>query len=271
MTVKPYRLRRIRRENADTFTLDLTPESRGDEAPFAPGQFNMLYAFGVGEVPVSISGDPREKGRRVHTVRRVGAVTRALTALRRNDTVGLRGPFGRGWPIEEVLGLDVAVVAGGIGLAPLKPAFHALLTQRRDFGRLRLLYGARTPAEMIFRGELSRWSRRGDLDVITTVDRAGPGWRGNVGVVTALFPGIDWDRSRTAAFVCGPEIMIRFAARALMELGIAAERIFVSLERNMKCGCGLCGHCQCGPFFVCKDGPVFALPRVSRLLAEPEL
>jgi NAD(P)H-flavin reductase len=250
-------------------TLELEPP--GGALPFAPGQFNMLYAFGVGEVPISLSGDPRRPDRLLHTVRAVGDATRALCALRAGQSLGIRGPFGTPWPLQTARGADVVVVAGGIGLAPLRPAILAVLGERRAYGRVAVVYGARAPQSLLFRRELERWRGRLDTEVHVTVDAAGADWRGRVGVVTEALPRLRFDVASAVALVCGPEVMMRFAARELAAAGVPPERIFVSLERNMKCGVGLCGHCQLGPLFVCRDGPVFSYARLAPLLRHREL
>lgn len=257
----PFVVRRAVRETADTFTLLLRAADERDTLYFAPGQFNMLYVFGVGEVPISISGDPAQPELLVHTVRAVGAVTRAMQKLRAGAVVGVRGPFGTPWPMEQARGHDVVVVAGGIGLAPLRPALHHLLLHRVQYGRLVLLYGARTPRDMLFRRELREWRSRFDLEVEVTVDRATSEWQGAVGVVTKLVGRAPFDPESTLAFVCGPEVMIRFAVLALQRRGVADTDVYVSMERNMKCAVGFCGHCQFGPAFVCKDGPVLRYDR----------
>ncbi len=260
----PYRVRRRHRETRDTWTLELDPEPGSPRLAFQPGQFNMLYAFGVGEVPISISGDPAG-GPWVHTIRAVGAVSRALCALGRGETLGLRGPFGNPWPVQEAAGQDVVVVAGGIGLAPLRPAILHLLAHRGRYGRVVILYGARSPEELLFRRQLHEWRARFDLDVAVTVDHAEKAWYGQVGVVPRLVPRARFDSMYTTALVCGPEVMMRFTVDALLDRGVEPERIFLSMERNMKCGIGLCGHCQYGPEFVCRDGPVLPYSRVRRL------
>jgi NAD(P)H-flavin reductase len=260
MRPRPFVVLRTSRETGDTFTLTLEP-TEGCGSPFAPGQFNMLYVFGVGEAPISISGDPAKPEILVHTVRAVGSVTRALQGLSKGDQVGVRGPFGTPWPVEQAHGHDVVVVAGGIGLAPLRPVLYHLLLHRGQYGRVVLLYGARTPRDLLFARELRDWRSRFDLEVEVTVDRATAEWLGAVGVVTKLIGRSPFDPASAMAFVCGPEVMIRFTAMALQGRGVADPNIFVSLERNMRCAVGLCGHCQFGPAFVCKDGPVFRYDR----------
>lgn len=261
----PARIRRVRKELHDTFTLELEPGIR-----FRPGQFTMVYRYGVGEVPISISGDPSEDVL-VHTIRAVGPVTRAICALKKDDVLGIRGPYGAGWPLEEARGRDVVIVAGGVGIAPLRPAVYSILRERDRFGRVALFVGARTPKDLLFGKELEKWRGRFDLDVHVTVDSAKPGWRGDVGVVTRLLPRAAFDPASAVAILCGPEIMMRFAAQELRTRGMDAGRIFVSMERNMKCALGFCGHCQFGPTFVCKDGPVFPWSRVEGWLKIREL
>jgi NAD(P)H-flavin reductase len=253
---------RVRRESAGVTTLELTPTSRFG---FVPGQFNMLYMFGLGEVAISLSGDPAEDHRIVHTVRAVGAVSQAITRLRRNDVIGVRGPYGSSWPVRDSEGSDVIIVAGGLGLAPLRPAIYRMLARRERYGRLVVLYGARGPADILYRRELEAWRRRLDVDITVTVDHAAADWRGNVGVVPALIARTPIDPDHTMAMVCGPEIMMRFTVDALRQRGLVTDRIFLSMERNMKCAIGSCGHCQFGPAFVCRDGPIFRFDRIAPL------
>jgi len=265
---RPFRVAARRRETRDTFTLDLEPADGGPAIAFRPGQFNMVWTFGVGEVPLSISGDPGRIAPLRHTVRAVGTVTRALARLRAGDAVGVRGPFGSPWPTAELAGQDVVLVAGGIGLAPLRPVIEHLLAGRARFGRIVLAYGARSPADLLFRRDLARWGRA--AEVLVTVDRAAPSWRGDVGVVTAALRRASFDPASAVALTCGPEIMMRFAAKELLRRGMAPERVWLSMERNMKCGVGSCGHCQYGPDFVCRDGPVFRYDRVAGRLGVRE-
>jgi len=264
MAPVPFTVQGVREELEDTFTLELDPP--GGRFDFAPGQFTMLYAFGVGEVPISISGDPSRPDRLVHTIRAVGAVTRALRNLRPGDRVGVRGPFGTPWPIEDAAGRDVVFVAGGIGLAPLRPAICRALERRDHYGQVVVLYGARSPHELLFAEELQDWGGRFDVTVLVTVDSADRTWFGSVGVVTKLVPRAPHDPANTTAFVCGPEIMMRFTGQELHTRGVDPDHIFVSMERNMKCGVGFCGHCQFATELVCRDGPVFRFSDISRLL-----
>ncbi len=267
----PFQIRRVRRETEDTFTVELQPQGDLEEFPFLPGQFNMVYAFGTGEIPISISGDPANTRILVHTTRAVGKVTKAMDKMRRGDILGIRGPFGTPWPINQADGKDVVFVAGGIGLAPLRPALYEVVTHREKYGKVVLLYGTRTPNDVLFRHELEHWRARFDLGVYVTVDRAMSGWRGNVGVVTNLIARAPFDPRNTMAFVCGPEVMMRFTSMELYKRGVDNENIFVSMERNMKCAIGLCGHCQFGSVFVCKDGPVFRYSQIKDMLVKWEI
>lgn len=271
MLPRPYRVARRQRELRDTFTLELAREDGGAAPAYRPGQFNMLYVFGVGEIPISISGDSAETGTLVHTTRAVGTVSNVLCQLKVGAMVGVRGPYGSAWPLELAEGHDVVLAAGGIGLAPLRPMLYAILRRRERFGRVVLLYGARTPRDLLYRRELEQWRRRSALDVLVTVDAADAAWQGNVGVVTQLIPRAAFDAQKAIALACGPEIMMRFTALALEKRGVAAERLYVSMERNMKCAVGFCGHCQYSGTFVCKDGPVFPYSRVRTLLSHREI
>jgi NAD(P)H-flavin reductase len=264
----PVRVARIRREMAGVTTLELTPASAFG---FVPGQFNMLYMFGLGEVAISLSGDPAKDHRIVHTVRAVGAVSQAIARLRRNAVIGLRGPYGSSWPVLDSEGSDVFIVAGGLGLAPLRPVIYRVLTHRERYGRVVVLYGARGPTDILYRRELEAWRRGLDVDITVTVDHAAADWRGNVGVVPALIGRAPIDPDHTVAMVCGPEIMMRFTIDALHQRGLGADRIFLSMERNIKCAIGLCGHCQFGPTFVCREGPVFRFDRVAPFFSLREI
>jgi NAD(P)H-flavin reductase len=264
------RVGRRRRDGPQVWTLDIE-SVEAVETAFVPGQFNMLTAFGVGEIPISVSGDPAEAARLVHTIRSVGPVSAALTRLKEGDEVGLRGPFGTGWPMAETVGRDVVVVAGGLGLAPLRPVLYRLLAERERYGKIVLLYGTRSPGDILFRRELESWRRRLDIDIEMTVDHAATDWHGQVGVVTTLIPRASFDPLHAIALVCGPEVMMRFAIAALGDAGIEDEAIYLSMERNMKCAIGFCGHCQFGPDFVCRDGPIFRYDRVRRMLALTEI
>jgi NAD(P)H-flavin reductase len=271
MLPQRYRVQHVRRETSDTFTLELVPDAKGDVPPFATGQFNMLYVFGVGEIPISISGDPAKRRPLVHTTRAVGTVSKAMRELKPDDVIGVRGPFGSHWPIEQAEGRDIVIAAGGIGLAPLRSVMYHIISQREKYGKAVLLYGARTPADILYRRELEHWRSHFDLEVYVTVDHATGSWHGSVGLVTRLIPRAPFDPQNTIALVCGPEVMIRFTATELEKRGVAVENIYISMERNMKCAVGLCGHCQYGPHFVCKDGPVFQYSQVQGLLTKWEV
>lgn len=262
-----YRVGEVQRELSDAVTLRLKPES-GRRPAYTPGQFNMLYAFGAGEIAISISGEA-EDGSFLHTIREVGSVSASLARLEVGASVGLRGPFGAGWPKAE--GADVIFVAGGLGLAPLRPAIRRVLARRRRYGQVAILFGTRHPTEMLYRHELEQWRQRLDVDVSVTVDHADAQWHGNVGVVPALIPRIAFNPNNAVALVCGPEVMMRFTVSALRAAGMPDERIYLSMERNMKCAAGLCGHCQFGPEFICMTGPVMRFDRIAPLFSTREI
>lgn len=266
-----FQVRSRKQETNDTFTLEIEPLDSKSEFKFLPGQFNMVYVFGVGEVPISISGDPSKKNRIMHTTRMGGIVTKAMGKLKKGDLLGIRGPFGSSWPVDKCSGCDIVIVAGGIGLAPLRPAIYYILSNRERYNRVILLYGARTPDDILYKNEIEKWRSRFDFEVYVTVDRGISGWKGNVGVVTTLIPRAPFEPENTVALVCGPEIMMRFTALELIKRGVKENNIFLSMERNMKCGIGLCGHCQFGPVFICKDGPVFSYNQVKDLIFKREI
>lgn len=271
MVPELIRICRVTREMGDIFTWTFDASLLPGGFSFEPGQFNMLYLFGTGEVPISISGDPGNTKEIVHTIRAVGTVTNAMAELRKGDTIGLRGPYGSSWPLASAKEKDLLIVAGGLGLAPLRPAILHALNHRDDYRRVSILYGARSPADLLYRKEIEQWRGRLDTKVEVTVDRAGADWFGNVGVVPALLSDIEIEPAQTVAFVCGPEIMMRFTVRELRRLGVPGSQVYVSMERNMKCGAGLCGHCQYGPTFVCKDGPVYAFDQIERIFWTREI
>jgi NAD(P)H-flavin reductase len=264
----PWQVTVRRPEAHDTVTLELEPPS---PFGFQPGQFNMLRVPGVGEVPISISGDPALPGPVLHTIRDVGAVTHALCTVRPGQQVGVRGPYGTSWPVRAAEGGDVVLVAGGIGLPPLRPAIYHVLAHRESYGRLVLLYGARTPSDLLFTGELDAWRSRPGVTVLVTVDTAGRDWGGNVGVVPDLIAKTAFDPGASVAFTVGPEIMMRFAVRALLAAGVPEDRVFLSMERNMQCAAAQCGHCQLGPFLLCRDGPVLGYRPLARWMSVREL
>jgi NAD(P)H-flavin reductase len=271
MTPWPYRIEKVIRETHDTFSLNVVPKDSSSSLTFNPGQFNMLYAFGVGEVPISISG-PKPGGQgMIHTIRDVGIVTGALHQLKKDQTVGLRGPYGSAWPIEESKGYDIVIMAGGIGLAPLRPAIYALLEQRDKFGEIALLYGVRKPEDLLFTKEFETWRGKYGVQVKLTVDTADREWRGNVGVVNTLVQRANFDPTNTVAMICGPEVMMRFAVSELKRREVPEDQIFITMERNMKCAVGFCGHCQFGSAFICKDGPIFRYDKVKQFFGIREV
>jgi len=270
MHPRPYRVLEVSRELSDTFSMSLTPED-GSSVIFEPGQFNMLYVFGVGEVPISISGDPSNRSVLVHTTRAVGSVSAALNEMKPGATVGVRGPYGSAWPLEPAVGMDLVFVAGGIGMAPLRPAIYQAMAERHKYGNIAVLYGARTPEDILFAKELQRWRSRFDIDVQVTVDRATGHWPGRVGLVTNLVALSGFDPDNAVAYTCGPEVMMRHVVNALHDRGVPYDRVYLSMERNMKCAVGFCGHCQWGNQFVCRDGPVFRYDKIVDALNTREL
>lgn len=269
LTARPYLVSTVRHQTHDIVTIDVRPEQ--DPIAFAPGQFDMVYVYGIGEAAISISSDPATPELLSHTIRAVGWVTKALNDLQPGTTIGIRGPYGRPWPLDQAEGHDLVIVAGGIGLAPVRPAIVQALRERDRFRRLVLLVGARSPRDLVFRDDLERWDADRAIDVHVTVDSAVRSWTGRVGVVTKLVPRVPFDPEGSVVLSCGPEVMMRSAAQALLARGVPAGRIHVTLERNMKCGVGTCGHCQLGPVLLCRDGPVFAWPDVAQLLDVREL
>lgn len=259
----PFRVSEVREEIAGCRTLRVEAADRA-AVHFAPGQFFMLYAFGYGEVPVSVSGNL------TFTIMSVGSVTAALYSLKKGAVIGLRGPFGSSWPMDRAVGQDVVIMAGGLGLAPLRPVIHEILSARKSFGQVILLYGARRPATILFRDDMEAWQAKG-INVKVAVDSAGREWLGHVGVVTDLAKDLPVAPARTLAMICGPEIMMRFSVQALLDAGLKAPDVYISMERNMKCAIGLCGRCQYGPYFICKDGPVFPFSHVERLFRVREV
>lgn len=263
-----YPLHSFRRENSDVFSLEIQLK---EHFFFQPGQFNMLCLPGIGEVAISISGDPEESSSLRHTIREVGSVTEVMAKMKKGDLLGIRGPFGQGWPIKKLSGKDLLLVAGGLGIAPLRPLIHLAKNNRGDFSRIILLYGVKKPENFIFSRELARWEKKINLEVWKIVEIGDENWQAEVGLITDLLPKISLDPKRTVMFTCGPEIMMRFAALTALEVGLKEENIFLSLERNMKCATGFCGHCLYGPFFICRDGPVFPYHRLKNLLPIQEL
>ncbi len=261
------RIQSIQREVSDVVTYELAFEDTAVAARFRfrPGQFNMLYLPGIGESAISISSDPDVPERLLHTVRAVGNVTNALARKRVGDQLLLRGPFGSSWPVDACKGRDLVIAAGGLGLAPVRPVIHHVMNRREQYGKVWLLYGARSPRDLLYPSEYDRW-RNADIDVQVTVDLGDDAWTGHIGVVPALFERMQVDASRTHVFTCGPEIMMRFVIAECLTQQIGPQQIYVSMERNMNCALGFCGHCQLGPAFVCKDGPVFTYEQMEPYL-----
>lgn len=264
-----YQVKTIAHDTSDVFTLTLTAKEDGKKMEFLPGQFNMLYHFGFGEVAISISGDPSKQDALVHTIRAVGSVTKRMQELKAGDEIGVRGPFGSQWPLSKKH-CDVLVIAGGIGLATLRPALFDLAAQKNQYRDITLLYGTRNPEEIIYKKDLESWQKQG-IKIETTVDYADVSWQGQVGVVTSLIKKNMKDPKNTLVFICGPEIMIKFAVQELLGATVDENHIFISLERNMQCAVGFCGRCQYGPYFLCKDGPVFSYAQLQHWLMIKEL
>ncbi len=265
---KIYKITSIQKETQDVFTLKIVAQE--EKIPsFLPGQFNMLYLYGFGEVPISISGNPSQKNELVHTIRAVGAVTQAMQRLKAGDEIGVRGPFGTHWPLSQTNN-HVLVLAGGLGLAPLRPALYDLIARKDQYKSITLLYGARSPEEILYRKEMEQWKAQG-IDVCVSVDLADANWRGDVGVITKqIYTHLTCPKN-TQVFVCGPEIMIKFAVHELLRTDIDTSSIYISMERNMQCAVGFCGHCQYGPYFLCKDGPIFSYTQLKPWLNIQEL
>ncbi len=266
------KVKKIFWETEDVFTFELVyDEEDKREFRFKPGQFNMLYAFGVGESAISISSDSDKHGSVLHTIHKVGYVTSALSKLKKGDVIGVRGPFGSSWPLEIAKGRDICIIAGGLGLPPLRPAIYHIFKHRKQYGKVTILYGARSPRDIMFPVELEAWKKKYDVQIEVTVDRADSTWRGHIGVVTTLLGYTELDPEKTTAMLCGPEIMMKYTVDELLKNNISDKNIYVSLERNMKCALGFCGHCQYGPSFVCKDGPVFSFCNVTDIFEIKEL
>jgi NAD(P)H-flavin reductase len=240
-----------------TYWLRFLDPAVRDGYSFRPGQFNMLYLPGYGESAISISSDCENRETIGHTIRYTGNVTQNIARLKVGDVIGVRGPFGTKWPLDQFKGYDLILGTGGVGLPPLRPVIYHAIRHRQDFGRVVLLYGARTPKDLQFPREYMDWREAG-IETMITVDRADENWQGQVGVVPILFYNLRIDHKRSLVMTCGPEIMIRFVVFEALARRVPSDQIYVSLERNMKCGLGQCGHCQLGPYFVCKDGPVFS-------------
>lgn len=269
MLPNPAVIRAIKSETygISTFSLELT--NPDVQVGFAPGQFNMIHLPGFGEVAISICSDPNSPRVMEHTIRYAGSVTRAIGRLKIGDTVGIRGPYGNPWPMQLAEGKDLMIVSGGIGLAPLRPVILEVLHHRSSFGRVLLLYGGRTPQDLLYTDEFEKW-QNGGIELNVSVDRADENWKGQVGVIPMAFYRIRLDHRNTLVFSCGPEIMMRFVIYEAMARRIPKDAIYVSMERNMKCAIGFCGHCQLGPVFICKQGPVFRFSVIEPFFGKEE-
>lgn len=269
----PARILKVHQENFSTrtFTMQFEDEELRQIYRFMPGQFNMVYVPGVGEAAISMSSRPSQTETIEHTIRMVGSVTRAVDNLGPEGVVGLRGPFGRGWPLEQIPGHDVVIVAGGIGIAPLRPVIYWLMEHRDQVRRVVLMYGCRTPEDRVFAEELEQWDREDAIEVLVTVDNATGDWVGPVGVVTSLLPRIKVSASKTIVLVCGPKVLNRVAAWNFLQLHVPPDHVYVSLERNMNCGFRRCGHCQFGGKFVCADGPVFSFAEIANIFGKEDI
>jgi NAD(P)H-flavin reductase len=255
----------IKKETSDvsTYTIRFCDDTVARNYHFEPGQFNMIYVPGYGEAAISISSDPDKPETISHSIRFVGNVTNAISRMKIGDKMGIRGPFGRPWPIKDYVGAEVYIATGGIGLAPLRPTIYHIINHRADYGQVTVLYGARTPSDLLYPEEFDEW-RNSDIIVTPTVDRAEKTWKGQVGVVPILFYNLWITHGENCLLLsCGPEIMMRFVAFEGLARRIPKDRIYLSLERNMKCGQGLCGHCQLGPTFICKHGPVYSFDELE--------
>ncbi len=248
-----------------SLSLKLVDGDQHDSYRFMPGQFNMLYLYGVGEIPISIVGDPDQPDLLQHTFRTVGRVTRGFARLQPGDRIGLRGPFGRGWPLEAARNRDVLIVTGGLGCAPVVPVINHVLNQRQQHGRVAILQGVKHSDDFIWRGRYEQWDAEPDTQVLLAADVAGPEWRGYRGRVTGLFEKLELDFVNGITMMCGPGPMMTAAGQQLLERGAGPDRIWFSLERNMQCAVGQCGHCQYGEKFVCRDGPVFPYADIQHL------
>lgn len=248
-----------------TLRLELCDQATRSDYRFAPGQFNMLYLYGVGEVPISIVSDPQDPVHLAHTIRVVGRVTRGLSELRPGDRVGLRGPYGRGWPLQEAQGHDVLIVTGGLGCAPVVAVINYIIMRRPLFGHLTIIQGVKHAEDLLWRDRYAYWSGLPDTEVMLSADHGGPLWPWHVGLVTDVFDHARITAKRTLVMICGPEGMMRASINALMWRGVPEEHVYLSMERNMQCAVGHCGHCQYGGAFICRQGPVFAYPEIKAL------
>jgi NAD(P)H-flavin reductase len=254
-----------------TFRLRFQDEHLRRTFRFQPGQFNMVYAFGAGEIPISIVSDPTDPELLDHTIRIVGKVTDALANMKKGDVVGLRGPYGSWWPLEQSRGKDIIIVTGGLGCAPAVSVINYIIKRRDSYGSLKILHGIKTPKDLLYRERFRAWRKYPNTEVYLTVDQPDRQWKYNVGVVTNLFNEVQINYQNSVVMMCGPEIMMRYAVRSLLTQGMSADRVYLSLERNMKCAVGFCGHCQFGPMFMCKEGPVFCYHRIQEWFDKKEI
>jgi sulfhydrogenase subunit gamma (sulfur reductase) len=248
-----------------TFTLQFMNSEYNKQFRYKSGQFVEASLYGVGEAPFGLCSNPNQQGEFAITVRTIGCVTEAMHKLMPGDVLGIRGPLGNHFPLEEVKGYDILIIAGGIGLPPLKSLIEPMLDCRNDFGQFIILYGARTPENRVYKSILQEWHDRSDIQLLQTVDKPDDSWTGNVGVVTTLFEKIKLDVRKTIAYTCGPPVMIRFVIQELLLMGLPEDHIISTLERHMKCGIGKCGHCAIGHKYICVDGPVFSYRQIKRL------
>jgi NAD(P)H-flavin reductase len=269
----PYTAEIVERlqESSDIFTIKIrfTEPEVQKKYTFDPGQFNMLYLYGIGEIPISIVSDPREPEIITHTIRVVGSITKGFDKLSVGDQIGVRGPFGYGWPVQEAINKDAIVVTGGLGCAPVTAAINYILKRRNQYGDLKILQGVKCSAEHIYCERYDRWSQAPRTEVIISADAGEPDWPGAVGFVTEHIKHLNFKENNSVIMMCGPEIMMRVAVAQFLKRNVAEENIYLSMERSMHCGIGHCGHCQIGGVFVCKDGPVFSYPKIKELLGKP--
>ena len=267
---RPHQARVVERvqESGSVFTLRLEflDSEMRDNYRFAPGQFNMVYLYGVGEVAISIVSDPKDPKLLDHTIRAVGRVTNGISQLKDGDIIGLRGPYGRGWPMVEAEGRDVVVITGGLGCAPVVSVINYITQRREQFGKLTILQGVKLPKDLIWRDRFERWINEPNTEVFLAADKGDPSWPWHVGLVIELFDQMKLSEN-TIVMMCGPEGMMRVCIHELLLRDIPESAIYLSMERNMQCALGQCGHCQFGPDFVCKDGPVFSYDQIKPLFA----
>ena len=267
--IHPARIiaRRVETAGVFTFTMRFVDPAMRRSYRFRAGQFNMIYAFGVGEVPISIVSDPAEPEKLEHTIRIAGRVTGVMAEWKAGDVVGVRGPYGNGWPVERARGRDVVIITGGLGCAPVVGLINYIFRRRQEYGELHILHGVKTPNDLLYRERFDEWRRAPRTRVYLTTDRPDKSWHDRIGVVTELFDELTVPPA-SIVMMCGPEVMMRFAARSLRQKGVGDDDIYLSMERRMECAVGLCGHCQYREHFVCKDGPVFSYRVVRELFGQ---